>query len=640
MATSAVSLVDTLCEKAQVLLEQNDVDGVEALASEASARDPGCNRAHQLMVRVALIRGEQDRAHALLDRWRDLPVDDAFANWGALAEELNNVQAAVEIYQAYLAQCPYDAKSLFGLAMLQVERNENGLAQSLLQKLIQHQADHVDGIFELARLYEEDGMMGLAQELYGRVLDLVPDHAGALAGRQLVSAQLKSSEAFPGVEVESQSDVAARMLALFAGREDVYARQWIDDDGKAGYVPVREALTVDVIQSHLRGDATVGVYPVFEGDKAQFLALDIDIKKEALHKAQQNDALMDALRAQVCKDMRRVCAGFASLNLPVYVEDSGHKGAHVWLFFQSTVRAGDLRKFGRAFVKRFGPSSEELQWELFPKQDAVGEDELGNLIKLPLGVHRKTGRRALFVDPEGRAVADQGGVLRDAKPVDVHGFDHAVSRLVGQDDHTATPLEKADLEKQFPEFQPVLQGCAVIRALTEKAFATAHLAHIERHVLKCVFGHVGERGRAFLHAVIGACADYKAEVTDYHIGRLPSHPIGCPKIRSHLPDLVETVPCACEFDLPEGGYPSPVLHIDASFTAGMGRADRPHNGEAVDRYVSLRRKAAQVMTDLAQAEDVVRDLLRDRKGKISTGVWVVTADGEGRLQVGVEEVVY
>ena len=69
--SSPTSLVDTLCEKAQVLLEQNNVDGVEALASEASARDPACNRAHQLMVRVALIRDEQDRAQTLLNRWRD-----------------------------------------------------------------------------------------------------------------------------------------------------------------------------------------------------------------------------------------------------------------------------------------------------------------------------------------------------------------------------------------------------------------------------------------------------------------------------------------------------------------------------------------------------------------------------------------
>ncbi len=64
-----------------------------------------------------------------------------------------------------------------------------------------------------------------------------------------------------------------------------------------------------------------------------------------------------------------------------------------------------------------------------------------------------------------------------------------------------TPLQKVDLEKAFPEYQPILQGCAVIRTLTEKAYTTAHLVHIERHVLKCVFGHLDDQGRAFLHAV-------------------------------------------------------------------------------------------------------------------------------------------
>ena len=410
---SPTSLVDTLCEKAEALLEQNNIDGVEALASEASARDPACNRAHQLMVRVALIRGEQDRAQTLLNRWRDLPVDDAFAEWGVLAEEMNDIQSAVEIYQAHLSQHPHNARASFGLAMLHAERNENGLAQSRLQTLIQHHADHIEGIFELARLYEEDGMMGLAQELYARVLELDPDHAGARAGKQLVGAQLQSSQTLPDATLKNHPDIAALILRLFAARKDVYARQWIDEDGKTGYVPVREPLT-------------------------------------------------------------------------------------------------------------------------------------------------------------------------------------------------------------------------------EKAFATAHLVHIERHVLKCVFGHLDDRGRAFLHTVIGACADYKTEVTDYQIDRLHPHPIGCPKIRKHLPELVETVPCNCEFDLPEGGYPSPLLHIDPAFTAGMGRVDQPQNRETVDRYVTLRQQAAKVMADLSRVEDEMRDLLRDRKGKISTGVWVVTADDTGRLQIGVE----
>ena len=35
--------------------------------------------------------------------------------------------------------------------------------------------------------------------------------------------------------------------------------------------PRARTLTEDVMQSHLRGDTTVGVYPIFDRDKAQFL---------------------------------------------------------------------------------------------------------------------------------------------------------------------------------------------------------------------------------------------------------------------------------------------------------------------------------------------------------------------------------
>ena len=48
----------------------------------------------------------------------------------------------------------------------------------------------------------------------------------------------------------------------------------------------------------------------------------------------------------------------------------------------------------------------------------------------------------------------------------------------------------------------------------------------------------------------------------------------------------------------------------------MGRVDQPQNREVVDRYITLRQQAAQVMADLSRAEDEMRDILRDRKGKI------------------------
>ena len=190
MAPSQVSLADTLCEKAQVMLKDGNVDGVESLAGEAIARDPSRNVAHQLMMRVALLRGEKEQAKVLLTRWQDLPVDDAFVEWGALAEEVGCVDEALAIYKAHLAQHPCDAQALFGQAQLHMDRNEQGQAQALLQTLMQHHQGHVEGMYELARLYEEDGMMGLAKELYERVLVIEPDHAGALSGQNMVAAQL------------------------------------------------------------------------------------------------------------------------------------------------------------------------------------------------------------------------------------------------------------------------------------------------------------------------------------------------------------------------------------------------------------------------------------------------------------------
>ncbi len=35
--------------------------------------------------------------------------------------------------------------------------------------------------------------------------------------------------------------------------------------------------------------------------------------------------------------------------------------------------------------------------------------------------------------------------------------------------------------------------------------------------------------------------------------------------------------------------------IDPAFTAGMGRAEQPQNRQVVDRYITLRQQAAQVM---------------------------------------------
>src|SRR6202140_564990 len=95
----------------------------------------------------------------------------------------------------------------------------------------------------------------------------------------------------------------ALFRSLFRGREDVYARRWENDDGRHGYVPVavkdwkainrsrpEERKKVDqktrrflqltdaVIENHLTGRETVGVYPLLSDETCWFLAADFDKK--------------------------------------------------------------------------------------------------------------------------------------------------------------------------------------------------------------------------------------------------------------------------------------------------------------------------------------------------------------------------
>jgi hypothetical protein len=91
--------------------------------------------------------------------------------------------------------------------------------------------------------------------------------------------------------------------SLFRGREDVYARRWENDDGQHGCVPahVKDCKAINksrpedrkkvaqktrkflpmtdaVIERHLLGNETIGVYPLLPDDTCWLLAADFDKK--------------------------------------------------------------------------------------------------------------------------------------------------------------------------------------------------------------------------------------------------------------------------------------------------------------------------------------------------------------------------
>ncbi len=94
-------------------------------------------------------------------------------------------------------------------------------------------------------------------------------------------------------------------------------------------------------------------------------------------------------------------------------ENSGYKGRHYWVFLEEPETADVLHLFGRLLL-----ASQAMQLppgmhlEFFPKQARVRSKGLGNLIKLPLGIHRRTGYRSLLLDDQGQPVPDALAALR------------------------------------------------------------------------------------------------------------------------------------------------------------------------------------------------------------------------------------
>ena len=614
-------------------IEAKEFDRAESLCADVLVADPVCVPAHQLMARVWLGRNQPDKVRDRIGYRDQLPHDEHYVEWGLIAEEMDDWEAAGQLYEELLQREPQNAVALYRLGLLCIERGERDRAVGLLQRTLRASPEHAPAAFELAQCYAEDELWGLAADAYERGLERDPANEEARTALQVVEARMRELAELPTSEVPAGDGPTRRMRVLFAGRENVHARQWIDEGGRVGYSPVHEPLAEHLLALHLQGTATLGVYPVRADQTVLFGAIDIDVRKNALPAGQPVAAqLLETVRA----DARRLARQFEQLHLPVYVEDSGYKGVHLWFFLAEPVPAAEVKRFLEAVVQRVGPPDPQLQWEVFPKQEQVAEGQLGNLIKLPLGIHLKTGRRCLFTDLEGQEYSDQEGFLARIQQVERKDFERAVSRLVTRPEQGGAVESAQALRAAFPEYKALFEGCPVLVALTEKAVSTHHLTHDERLVLKCVLAHLGEGGQRLIHSIIGHCLDYSESITQQQIERTPPSPISCPKIRQRLPEVTSTVNCACVFELPEGGYPSPLLHLDASFTKGRSHnADR--HGSLVDKYVNLRRDHQRLGRELAQLEDDLRYAL-DSSGQdeLRADGWILRRDGEGRLKVEID----
>ena len=170
--------------------------------------------------------------------------------------------------------------------------------------------------------------------------------------------------------------MAASLAATFIQRRDLYARQM--DDGS--YICIRRPLETSHVVAHLRGDITLGTYVLDPSSQARFIAFDAD------------DAPQFGRVIQLSQDLAK--EGVLS-----YLEES-RRGGHLWLFFANPVSGKDARLFAHQIAQNRHLDGVEI----FPKQDNLTSGP-GSLIRLPFGLHRKTGLKYGFITADHQPLA-------------------------------------------------------------------------------------------------------------------------------------------------------------------------------------------------------------------------------------------
>lgn len=179
---------------------------------------------------------------------------------------------------------------------------------------------------------------------------------------------------------------------LFFQRMDDFPIQL--EDGS--YIRAGRPLTDNDIIEHLLGNITIGAYNLDTQNMCRWICWDFDGE----HHEEEARELYEYLISK--PPYRNACA----------LEDTGGRGSHVWLFF-TPMEAEIAYMLGRKILAKV----ETEKCEVFPKQMSIPPDGYGNLVKVPLGIHRKTGRRSQLVMPDSLEKIQQTTLTDEIKTV-------------------------------------------------------------------------------------------------------------------------------------------------------------------------------------------------------------------------------
>lgn len=174
---------------------------------------------------------------------------------------------------------------------------------------------------------------------------------------------------------ELDRDLVQAFAATFITRYDRFPIQRPD----GSYATIQRKLSHHLPRAHLQGFLTLGAYALDADSQARWICLDADTRDQ-------------------WERVFRLAADLEQQHVPAYLEAS-RRGGHLWLFF-SVLPGAEARQFGQGLQAEY--NLEDV--ELYPRQDALKTGP-GSLVRLPLGIHRKDGKRHYFITLHSQPLA-------------------------------------------------------------------------------------------------------------------------------------------------------------------------------------------------------------------------------------------
>lgn len=259
---------------------------------------------------------------------------------------------------------------------------------------------------------------------------------------------------------ELVDNFVAKLAETFIHHKDRYPIQLQNGT----YITVKQSLSPALLLNHIRGKITLGAYALDINSQAQWICIDADTDEQwyKLHK---------------------LTFDLTQSNIPVYRELS-RRGGHLWLFTPKI--AGSV---ARQFAKQLLAEHQIEDVEIYPKQDKLKTGP-GSLVRLPFGIHRKSGKRYYFIQlnntPLTSSIRQQIALLSNPQRVPVDYIEHTLAQI-------SEPVPSPPLQlPKVPAGNEKYLSERIKNAITVKDFVRHYIELNERNIGLCPF-HADEQ---------------------------------------------------------------------------------------------------------------------------------------------------